>query len=78
MVERVVYVGSAVQVIVRVATGEVLQVLVPNTGKVLPYEQGTPVQVHLPVDAVRVLTAPEGKRGGAGGAGGRRGLSGLG
>ena len=60
MVERLVYVGSAVQVIVRVATGEVLQVLVPNTGKVLPYEQGTPVQVYLPVDALRVLAAPKG------------------
>ena len=58
MVERLVYVGSAVQVIVRVATGEVLQVLVPNSGKALPYEQGTPVQVYLPVDALRVLAAP--------------------
>ena len=58
MVERLVYVGSAVQVIVRVATGEVLQVLVPNSGKVLPYEQGTPVQLYLPVDALRVLAAP--------------------
>jgi spermidine/putrescine transport system ATP-binding protein len=60
MVERLVYVGSAVQVIVRVATGEALQVLVPNTGKVLPYEQGTPVQVHLPVEALRVLAGGEG------------------
>jgi spermidine/putrescine transport system ATP-binding protein len=59
MVERLVYVGSAVQVIVRVATGEALQVLVPNTGKALPYEQGTPVQVHLPVEALRVLAAGE-------------------
>jgi spermidine/putrescine transport system ATP-binding protein len=59
MVERLVYVGSAVQVIVRVATGEVLQVLVPNSGQVLPYEQGTPVQVHLPVEALRVLAAGE-------------------
>ena len=59
MVERLVYVGSAVQVIVRVATGEALQVLVPNTGRTLPYEQGTPVQVHLPVEALRVLAADE-------------------
>jgi spermidine/putrescine transport system ATP-binding protein len=57
MVERVVYVGSAVQVIVRVATGETLQALVTNTGRDLPYEQGTPVQLHLPVDALRVLPA---------------------
>jgi ABC-type Fe3+/spermidine/putrescine transport system ATPase subunit len=60
MVERLVYVGSAVQVIVRVATGDALQVLVPNTGKALPYQQGTPVQVHLPVEALRVLAADEG------------------
>jgi spermidine/putrescine transport system ATP-binding protein len=55
MVERVVYVGSAIQVIVRAATGESLQALVQNTGGGIPYEQGTPVQLHLPVDALRVL-----------------------
>ena len=48
MVERVVYVGSAIQVIVRAATGESLQALVQNTGAGIPYEQGTPVQLHLP------------------------------
>jgi spermidine/putrescine transport system ATP-binding protein len=55
MVERVVYVGSAIQVIVRVATGESLQALVQNTGAGIPYEQGTPVQLNLPADALRVL-----------------------
>jgi spermidine/putrescine transport system ATP-binding protein len=55
MVERVVYVGSAIQVIVRGATGEALQALVHNTGGGIPYEQGVPVQIHLPVDALRVL-----------------------
>jgi spermidine/putrescine transport system ATP-binding protein len=55
MVERVVYVGSAIQLIVRSATGEALQALVQNTGGEIPYEQGTPVQLHLPVDALRVL-----------------------
>jgi spermidine/putrescine transport system ATP-binding protein len=55
MVERVVYVGSAVQVIVRAATGEPLQALIQNTGKDISYEQGMPVQLHLPVDALRVL-----------------------
>jgi spermidine/putrescine transport system ATP-binding protein len=59
MVERLVYVGSAVQVIVRAATGESLQALVQNTGKQVSYEQGTPVQVHLPADALRVLPAAE-------------------
>jgi spermidine/putrescine transport system ATP-binding protein len=60
MVERLVYVGSAVQVIVRAATGEVVQALVQNTGKGVPYEQGTPVQLHLPADALRVLPADGG------------------
>jgi spermidine/putrescine transport system ATP-binding protein len=59
MVERIVYVGSAVQVLVRVATGETLQALVTNTGQSLPYEQGTPVQLHLPVEALRVLLVVE-------------------
>ena len=59
MVERVVYVGSTVQVIVRAATGERLHALVQNTGKGLPYEQGTPVQMHLPADALRVLPVAE-------------------
>jgi spermidine/putrescine transport system ATP-binding protein len=55
MVERLVYVGSAVQVIVRAATGESLQALVQNTGKGIAFEQGMPVQLHLPQDALRVL-----------------------
>jgi spermidine/putrescine transport system ATP-binding protein len=63
MVERLVYVGSAVQVILRVATGETLQALVQNTGKGMAYEQGTPVQLHLPSDALRVL--PAGSRAGS-------------
>jgi hypothetical protein len=28
---------------------------VQNSGGGIPYEQGTPVQLHLPVDALRVL-----------------------
>jgi spermidine/putrescine transport system ATP-binding protein len=60
MVERIVYVGSAIQVIVRSATGEPLQALVQNTGGGIPFEQGTPVQLHLPVDALRVLPSDGG------------------
>ena len=55
MVERVVYVGSSIQMIVRSATGEALQAVIQNTGGGIPYEQGTPVQLHLPADALRVL-----------------------
>jgi spermidine/putrescine transport system ATP-binding protein len=57
MVERLVYVGSAVQVMVHAATGETLQALVQNKGTSLPYEQGTPVQLYLPAEALRVLPA---------------------
>jgi spermidine/putrescine transport system ATP-binding protein len=63
MVERVVYVGSGIQVIVRAATGEVLQALIQNTGTPVAYDQGTPVQVHLPAEALRVLPAGNGDSG---------------
>jgi spermidine/putrescine transport system ATP-binding protein len=55
MVERVVYVGSIMQVIVHLAPGQTLQAWVQNQGEGLPYGQGHPVAVHLPVDALRVL-----------------------
>jgi len=56
MVERVVYVGSTMQVIVHLAPGQTLQAWIPNRGDGLPYAQGHPVAVHLPSDALRVLT----------------------
>jgi spermidine/putrescine transport system ATP-binding protein len=55
MVERWVYLGNAVQLIVRLATGEKLQVLMQNTGDNIPFSQGTPVNAHLPAEALRVL-----------------------
>jgi len=55
MVERTVYIGSAIQVIVRLATGGTLQVSVPNTGGDLDYRHGTPVCALLPAEAIRVL-----------------------
>jgi spermidine/putrescine transport system ATP-binding protein len=55
MVERVVYVGSIMQVIVHLAPGQTLQVWVQNQGEGLPYAQGHPVAVHLPAEALRVL-----------------------
>jgi spermidine/putrescine transport system ATP-binding protein len=55
MVERVVYVGSTMQVIVHLAPGPTLQSWVPNRGTGLPYAQGTPVSVYLPPQALRVL-----------------------
>ncbi|HEY2417369.1 MAG TPA: ABC transporter ATP-binding protein [Steroidobacteraceae bacterium] len=66
MVERWVYLGNAVQLIVRLATGEKIQVLMQNTGDDIPFTQGTPVHAHLPAEALRVLvdsgvTAPAAK-----------------
>jgi len=55
MVERWVYLGSAVQLIVRLATGEAIQALIQNTGEEIPFTQGTAVDVHLPPEALRVL-----------------------
>jgi spermidine/putrescine transport system ATP-binding protein len=66
MIERTVYVGSSLQVIVRLATGAQLQASVANTGGTDGYRQGTPVVVHIPAEALRVLgepvtsTAPDG------------------
>ena len=48
MVERVVYLGNANQVIVHLADGDDVQALVQNTGHELTYKQGDPVRVHLP------------------------------
>jgi spermidine/putrescine transport system ATP-binding protein len=55
MVERTVYVGASLQVMVRLATGAQLQASVTNTGGATTYQQGTPVAVHVPADALRVL-----------------------
>jgi spermidine/putrescine transport system ATP-binding protein len=55
MVERVVFLGSASQVIVRLAPGAVLQTLVHNDGEPVEFRQGTAVKVFLPPEALRVL-----------------------
>jgi spermidine/putrescine transport system ATP-binding protein len=67
MVERVVYVGSIMQVILHLAPGQTLQAWVQNQGEELPYHQGESVAVNLPADALRLLidtstpvAAPEG------------------
>ena len=59
MVERIVYLGPAVQVVVRLAAGGTVQALVQGTGDELPWRQGTPVHAHLPSDALRVLKSSE-------------------
>lgn len=55
MVERVVFLGSASQVFVRLAPGETLQALVHNDGEPVAFQQGSAVNVLLPPDALRVL-----------------------
>jgi spermidine/putrescine transport system ATP-binding protein len=55
MVERVLYVGSILQVLVHLAHGETLQAWTQNQGGDPPWEQGTPVTVQLPADALRIL-----------------------
>jgi spermidine/putrescine transport system ATP-binding protein len=64
MIERVVYVGSTLHVIVHLPSGQTIQAWVHNEGETLPYAQGSPVSVHLPIDALRVLAdsgSPEAK-----------------
>jgi spermidine/putrescine transport system ATP-binding protein len=58
MVERLVYLGSSTQVILRLAPGTELQALLQNDGDAGPLAklgQGTPVHAYLAPDALRVL-----------------------
>ena len=56
MVERLVFLGAATQVMLRLGPGMPLQALVQNDGAATDgLEQGTPVHVFLPPDALRVL-----------------------
>lgn len=61
LVERTVYVGANVQVIVRLATGQPMQAQITNMGGAANYSQGTTVRVQVPPDALRVLAAPSGE-----------------
>ena len=55
MVERLLYLGSATQIFLRLAAGADLQVVLQNDGAPAPYQQGTPVHAFLAPDALRVL-----------------------
>jgi spermidine/putrescine transport system ATP-binding protein len=57
MVEEVVYLGFHQELRVRLATGALVKVNVPNDGATVEYGQGDPVAVHLPADCLRVLDA---------------------
>jgi len=54
LVDRLVYLGAATQVMLRLATGESLQAVVQNEDAA-DWSQGTPVHAYLPADALRVL-----------------------
>jgi hypothetical protein len=56
MVERLVYLGSATQVFLRLAAGADVQALLQNDGGQTELAQGTPVHVYLAPDALRVLS----------------------
>jgi spermidine/putrescine transport system ATP-binding protein len=58
MIERLVFLGSSTQVMLRLAPGAQLQALVQNDGSQLALSQGTPVHVFLAADALRVLGGP--------------------
>jgi spermidine/putrescine transport system ATP-binding protein len=55
MVERLVFLGAATQVMLRLGPGVPLQALMQNDGEDPGLAQGTPVHVFLPPDALRVL-----------------------
>jgi ABC-type Fe3+/spermidine/putrescine transport system ATPase subunit len=59
MVERVVFLGAATQVMLRLAPGVALQALMQNDGSRPDLAQGTPVHVYMPPDALRVLAGAQ-------------------
>jgi spermidine/putrescine transport system ATP-binding protein len=56
VVQRWVYLGNSVQLIIGLATGAKIQALMQNSGDEIPFREGTAVAVHLPATALRVLT----------------------
>jgi spermidine/putrescine transport system ATP-binding protein len=55
IVERVVYVGSTLQIIVHLASGQTIQAWTPNDGDRDPHRSGDAVTAHFPREALRVL-----------------------
>ncbi len=60
MVERTVYVGPVTQLMVRLAPGDLIQVMIPNRGDEHEWPQGTAVTANLPPEALRVLRSDSG------------------
>src|SRR5262245_28593933 len=55
MVERVVYVGATLQVILHLASGDTIQAWVPNDGDAQSRSSGDAIGAPFPVDALRIL-----------------------
>jgi ABC-type Fe3+/spermidine/putrescine transport system ATPase subunit len=62
MVQRTVYVGPSLQVIVRLATGATVQASVTNTGTTGSYRQGTPVAVRVLAAGSRPIGSEDGSQ----------------
>jgi spermidine/putrescine transport system ATP-binding protein len=67
LVDRVVYLGPATHVVVRLADGQALLVAVPNTGEPLssPFVPGRAVRASFPPEAARLLIGDGDEVGGA-------------
>ncbi len=55
VVDRVVYMGSMLQVLVHVENVGELQIVVPNQGNGIGHKRGSSVSLELPPDALRIL-----------------------
>jgi spermidine/putrescine transport system ATP-binding protein len=57
MVEHSVFLGSFLELHVRIVGGAIVKVIAPNDGTPIPYAQGAPLTLHLPPESLRVLPA---------------------
>ena len=57
IVERVVYVGATLQVILHLASGQTIQAWMPNDGDIEAHRSGDAVTARFPREALRVLPA---------------------
>jgi spermidine/putrescine transport system ATP-binding protein len=55
MIERVVYVGATLQVILHLASGQTIQAWVPNDGDAQSRASGDAIVAYFPIDALRAL-----------------------
>ena len=58
-VDRTVYAGPVLNVLVRIEDLNEIQVTVPNEGHMHPYRHGDQIDIHLPPEAIQVLDRDE-------------------